>query len=262
MTLWWRHFVLLLDTMILKVWKKGIWWFPCRMKWKVSVIQLSHLSFINHCSIYLSSSTSLGNLLKCLPSPHVLSLLRVSGKLYAMRTLVFPGFLSLIDMVVSFFYFRENIQFWAWKRKWECFQWVWVCLWFGQAANCYTSSNFPSFPSHVDAGHDCSSEQLWQPSVPVDSVAHYPLNPANSPHGRHHFPPAYRVKYRAKGWNNLSKAMQRAGGCAQVKIVWGLAEIFPCLGNSDHVGSRQQSLHYAIYFLHEFTGVAISLSRG
>lgn len=73
------------------------------MQQKAAVIQLSLLSFIHHCSICLSSSTSLGNLLKCLPSPHVLSLLRVSGKLHAMGTLVFPGLLSLINMVVCFF---------------------------------------------------------------------------------------------------------------------------------------------------------------
>lgn len=184
---------------------------------KVAVIQLSLLSFIHHCSICLSSSISRGNLLEYLPSPHVLSLLTVRGKLHAMGTL--PGFLSLINMVVCFFYLRVNIQIWTWKRKWECLQWALGCLWFGQAANYYASSNFPSFPSHVDAGHD--SEQLWQSSVPVDSVAHYPLNPPNSPHGRHHFPPAYRVR------NGSRKVKQPAQSHAES---WGMCPGEDCVG--------------------------------
>lgn len=132
------------------------------------------------------------------------------------------GLLSVINKPGSMvFYFSENKQLCICKRKWEYFQWALGCLWFEQATNCYASSHFPSFPSHVDAGHGCSSEQLWQSAVVMDSVDHYPLNPPNSPHGRHHFLPAYRVR------NGGKKVKQPAQGHAES---WGMCSGEDCVG--------------------------------
>lgn len=194
--------------------KKGHVIISCEVQQKVTAIQLS-LSCVTHsCSTRLSSSITLGNLLKNLSSPHFLSLLRVRGKLHATGSLVFPGILLLINMLLCFLCQRKQIQLWAWTRKWGSFQWALVCLCSGQAANCCTSSNFPSSPSRADAGHDCNSAQQWQSLVPADNMARYPPNPPNSPRGRHHFPPAYSVR------NGGKKVKQPAQGHAES---WGMS---------------------------------------
>lgn len=99
MPLWWRYFIFLLDTMILnRVLKKGTQLYPCRAQQKVTAIQMSLLPVPYGCSTCLSSSTTLGNSMKCLSSPHFLPLLRARGKLHATGHLVLPGFLLLINM--------------------------------------------------------------------------------------------------------------------------------------------------------------------
>lgn len=193
----------------------------CRVQQRRAVIQLSLLSFIHHCSICLSSSTSLGNLLKCLPSPHVLSLLRVRGNLHATETLVFPGFLSLTNMVVVFFRSEKTDTTLDLEEKVGMFPMSFgmSILWTG--SKLLHIQQLAILPIPCGRWHDCSSAQLWQSSVPVDSTARYPLDPPNSPHGRHHFPPAYSVR------NGGKKVNQPAQGHAES---WGMCSGEDCTG--------------------------------
>lgn len=108
MPLWWRHFILLLDTVILnRIWRKGTWFYPCRVQQEVTAIQLGVSAVTHRCSACLSSGT-LGKLTETF----VLSSLLVSlqGKRGAScnRESCFPRLSVISEHVTIFFYVREN----------------------------------------------------------------------------------------------------------------------------------------------------------